>query len=193
MTLFAPTHRHYKGGLYRIIATGRVEADLTPVTIYQNEQGDVWTRPTDDFDGLAPDGVTRRFTPLDAADAAADTLVDAQFQRRVNDWAVTCFGPDVVADKVERNHRFLEESLELVQSLGCTRAEALELVDYVYGRPKGDPHQEVGGVVITLAALCNASGIDIATEGETELARIWGKIEQIRRKQATKPKGARPQ
>lgn len=115
------------------------------------------------------------------------------FQRRVDDWVRTCFGPEAAADKAERNHRFLEESLELVQSLGCTRDEAMDLVDYVYGRPVGDPPSEVGGVTVTLAALCNASGVDIATQAETELARIWTKVEQIRRKQATKPKGARPQ
>lgn len=58
------THQHYKGGLYRVIATGRIEADLTPVTIYDNEEGDVWVRPDYDFHAKAPDGVTDRFTAI---------------------------------------------------------------------------------------------------------------------------------
>lgn len=110
------------------------------------------------------------------------------FQDRVAPWMQACFGPEISADKVERNHRFLEESLELVQSLGCTKAEAQQLVDYVYGRPVGDPPQEVGGVRVTLAALCLAAGMDQDECAETELARIWTKVPQIRAKQAAKPK-----
>ena len=109
-------------------------------------------------------------------------------QTRVNQWIVAAFGQDVADDKTERNHRFLEESLELVQSLGCTYAEARQLVDYVYGRPQGEPSQEVGGVALTLSALCNAQGIEIDRAVEKELARVWEKIEKIRAKQAAKPK-----
>ena len=99
-----------------------------------------------------------------------------------------CFGQVIADDKVERNHRFLEEALELVQSTGCTADEAHKLVDYVYGRPIGDPPQEVGGVMVTLAALCLANNMNMHWAGEVELARIWGKIDQIRAKQAAKPK-----
>lgn len=110
------------------------------------------------------------------------------FQRRVAAWMVACFGEEISADRVERNHRFLEEAMELVQALGCTREEAIQLVDYVFARPIGEPSQEVGGVEVTLAALCNAAGLDKADAAETELSRIWGAIEKIRAKQAAKPK-----
>lgn len=110
------------------------------------------------------------------------------FQLRVMKWMLACFGPEISADRVERNHRFLEEALELVQACGCSKDEAHALVDYVYGRPVGEPHQEVGGVMITLAALCLANGLNMREAGEDELARIWTKIEQIRAKQASKPK-----
>ncbi len=110
------------------------------------------------------------------------------FQQRVQPWMMACFGPEISADRIERNHRFLEESLELVQSLGCTASEAHQLVDYVFGRPVGEPVQEAGGVMVTLAALCLASGLDMHACGETELARIWTKVEAIRAKQAAKPK-----
>ena len=110
------------------------------------------------------------------------------FQNRVQEWMGKCFGADIAADRIERNHRFIEEALELVQSNGCTRDEALELVHYVYNRPVGEIKQEVGGVLITLAALCSASEVDMQNAGEAELMRIWDKIEKIRAKQATKPK-----
>lgn len=110
------------------------------------------------------------------------------FQSRVAPWMQECFGPEISADIQERCHRFLEESLERVQSSGCTASEAHRLVDYVFGRPSGDKAQETGGVMVTLAALSLADGIDMHAAGETELVRIWGKIDKIRAKQAAKPK-----
>lgn len=106
------------------------------------------------------------------------------FQQRVAPWMARCFGTLISRDSVERNHRFLEESLELVQSLGCTASEAHQLVDYVFSRPIGEPNQETGGVMVTLAA-----GIDMHDAGETELERINEPmmIAKIRAKQATKP------
>lgn len=109
-------------------------------------------------------------------------------QNRVNKWVQKAFGPEIASDRTERNHRFLEESLELVQALGCTQSEVHQLVDYVYGRPDGDVNQEVGGVMITLMALCNAAEIDVTRASEKELDRIWENIEKIRAKQAAKPK-----
>ena len=110
------------------------------------------------------------------------------FQGRVAIWMEKCFGEEIAADGVERNHRFLEEAIELVQACGCTASEAHQLVDYVFGRLIGEKAQEVGGVMVTLAALCQAQVLDMKAAGETELARVWTKIEQIRAKQAAKPK-----
>lgn len=112
----------------------------------------------------------------------------APFQRRVRPWMQACFGEEISADRVERNHRFLEEALELAQANGCTRSEARQLVDYVFDRPLGEIGQEIGGVMVTLAALCLAVGEDMHVAGETELARIWTKVEAIRAKQAAKPR-----
>jgi len=111
-----------------------------------------------------------------------------QFQDRVCDWLVKCFGPEIASDKTERNHRFLEEALELVQSAGCTAEEARQLVEYVYGREPGKMEQEIGGVMLTLAALCLAHDFEMDDCGIVELARVWTKIDQIREKQASKPK-----
>ena len=116
---------------------------------------------------------------------------EGPFQSRVNDWMMVCFGPEIAADKLERADRFIEEALELSQTWPDFTAErAHALVDYVFNRPVGEPAQEVGGVMVTLAALCNTGGIDIETAAETELARVWTKVDAIRAKQAAKPTGS---
>lgn len=110
------------------------------------------------------------------------------FQERVNRWLIACFGIKIARDKTERNHRFLEEALELAQACECTKEEALQLVDYVFAREKGDIHQEVGGVMNTLAALCLVYDIDMINAGHIEIDRCWTKVDVIRAKQAAKPK-----
>ena len=53
-----PTHRHRKGGLYRLIARARIEATLEPCAVYVSVTDDLaWVRPEAEFQ----DG---RFTPL---------------------------------------------------------------------------------------------------------------------------------
>jgi NTP pyrophosphatase (non-canonical NTP hydrolase) len=111
-----------------------------------------------------------------------------KFQERVDRWLIACFGIVIARDETERNHRFLEEALELAQACDCTKEEALQLVDYVYGRDQGEIKQEVGGVMNTLAALCLARDIDMIEAGHIELDRCWTKVEKIRAKQAAKPK-----
>lgn len=111
----------------------------------------------------------------------------SNYQDGVARWTLACFGRKIANDPVERNHRFLEEALELVQSLHCSRDEAHQLVDYVFSRPVGEPGQEMGGVMLTLAALAQANGLVMQGCGEVELDRVWSKIKQIRAKQAGKP------
>jgi NTP pyrophosphatase (non-canonical NTP hydrolase) len=111
----------------------------------------------------------------------------SSFQSRVKPWLDKCFGVKEAGNIKERNHRFLEEALELVQAGGCNALEAHQIVDYVYARKKGEINQEVGGVMTTLAALCLANDVDMHAEGETELARIWKLVDQIRTKQESKP------
>lgn len=111
-----------------------------------------------------------------------------KFQQRVLEWMMACFSMEICRDRQERNHRFLEEALELVQALGCTRSEAHQLVDYTFDRPSGEPVQELGGVMVTVAALCYPNQLNMEEAAEIELARIWKKIEIIRAKQEAKPK-----
>lgn len=113
-------------------------------------------------------------------------------QNRVAAWMTECFGEEISSDKVERNDRFIEEALELAQATGYTADRAHALVRYVYGRPAGEPGQEVGGVMVTLAALCNVHGIDIEAEATREVDRITTPemVAKIRAKQASKPTGS---
>ncbi|MEJ6392608.1 DUF1653 domain-containing protein [Gymnodinialimonas sp. 2305UL16-5] len=54
-----PTHRHKKGGLYRVLAGGIDEAERKPVVIYDDREGQIWVRSAEEFwDG--------RFTQLDS-------------------------------------------------------------------------------------------------------------------------------
>lgn len=122
-------------------------------------------------------------SPLPAANVAS-------FQARVQPWMMACFGPEISADRLERNDRFIEEALELVQASSYPKERVLALVDYVYGRDQGEINQEVGGVMVTLAAHCLAHGVNMHEAAETELARIWTKVEKIRAKQAAKPTGS---
>ncbi|GFE51554.1 hypothetical protein So717_33070 [Roseobacter cerasinus] len=54
---WAPTHRHRKGGLYRVLAHGVLEADRSDAVIYDDAEGVIWIRARAEFE----DG---RFTPL---------------------------------------------------------------------------------------------------------------------------------
>lgn len=123
-------------------------------------------------------------------DEAALPEAVATFQERVAPWMLACFGEEIAADRLERNDRFIEEALELCQANGYDATRAHQLVDYVFSRPVGEKWNEVGGVMVTLAALCNTIGVDIDEAADRELARIWTKVEQIREKQKSKPKGS---
>lgn len=115
----------------------------------------------------------------------------SSFQKRVSDWMLECFGPEISDDRLERADRFIEEALELAQTIpGFTADRAHVLVDYVFRRPVGERGQELGGTMVTLAALCNTYHLCIEEEASRELARVWTKVDIIRAKQASKPNGS---
>lgn len=109
------------------------------------------------------------------------------YQERVDEWLRECFGDEVPYDKTQRNHRFLEEALELVQACNCSRQEAHKLVDYVFGRPRGEVRQEVGGVMLALSGLCTAQDVNMDACAESGLEEVWTRIPEIREKQERIP------
>ncbi len=60
-------YRHYKGGAYAIVGVGRLEADLSPVVVYEamRDRSLLWVRAADVFlEGVqTPAGTVSRFAP----------------------------------------------------------------------------------------------------------------------------------
>lgn len=196
--------------LDRIIAAHRILAtrtDATPVAVemvaelqlsaFLAGRGSIRTKANGNTHESSPGPTMDDYRRM-ARFALAEGQVDAtpvasmqDFQAETDQWMDVCFGSTIKADTLERDDRFIEECLELVQTNPAFTADrAHALVDYVFGRPVGEPFQETGGVMVTLAARSNAAGISIKDAAETELARIWTKVEAIRAKQATKPVGS---
>lgn len=94
------------------------------------------------------------------------------FQAGVAEWLGHCFLPSLYSNMTERGDRLLEEVLELLQAHEYDQSRVATLVAYVFGRPVGEPVQEVGGVMVTLAAYCAVAGLDMQAAGDAELARI---------------------
>lgn len=109
------------------------------------------------------------------------------FQARCMKWILAWLPSNLVWNKQERNQRFLEEALELVQSLDMDVFTAHRLVDYVFNRPPGEPKQELGGVMNTLGLLAETNSMSMWQDGEAELVRCWNNIDKIREKQKAKP------
>lgn len=109
------------------------------------------------------------------------------FQVRCLKWILTWLNSNMIYNKQERNQRFLEEALELVQSLDMDRETAHKLVNYIFDRPKGEPKQELGGVMNTLAILSEINSMSMWEAAEKELSRCWNNIEKIKDKQKLKP------
>ena len=110
------------------------------------------------------------------------------YQARVWAWVLEVFARDVGSNYRERALRFLEEAIELAQAAGLGADQAHGLVDYVFGRPKGEASKEVGWVMVTLASLCAAMGLDLNEAAQAELDRIWQPdvVDKVRRRQAEK-------
>jgi len=119
-------------------------------------------------------GSPSRTAALDAAIAALAVRpsVAQSFQADVAAWMDQCFQPSLYSDMTERGDRLMEEVLELLQAHGYDSARVPTLVNYVFGRPVGEPAQEVGGVMVTLAAYCSVAGLSMQADGQAELDRI---------------------
>lgn len=115
-------------------------------------------------------------------------MTEQSFQEGVARWMEKAFIPSLYSNITERCDRALEELLELLQSLGYDASRVATLVDYVYNRPVGDPNQEVGGTMVTLAALCHVADINMERQAWRELERIEQPevMEKIRSKQLAK-------
>lgn len=96
-------------------------------------------------------------------------------QQEVADWCAAAFGADHANSIPQRGVRLLEEAIELYQAAGGAEEMARRLVTFVFARPFGAIGQEVGGVSLTLLALCQAAGISAEAEEVREFARVLAK------------------
>ena len=124
---------------------------------------------------------------MKTSQVSTDNIYD--LQKETADWVVETFGEASSNDIVERPLRFLEEALELVQAVGLSKEEVLNIVNYVYDRPVGETFQEIGGVLLTLSALASAVNVSLGDAWTIELARAKANVDKILAKQASKPKG----
>ena len=72
---------------------------------------------------------------------------DLTLQAGLVEWATHAFGRQTVDDQRQRAMRCLEEAVELAQALGLDEAACHRQVSHTYGRPVGEPSQEVAGVI----------------------------------------------
>lgn len=141
-----------------------------------------------DYVSLSIDGENAHL--LDESDIER-ALLAGSYQDRVAAWVETCFGESSdPRRKTRRAHRFAEEAIEFLQSIGIPKEHVLQLVDYVYSRPEGDPVQELGGVMVTLCGAATAHDLDVNECAEKELARVWTKVDALRSKNATQDKSS---
>lgn len=107
-------------------------------------------------------------------------------QERIVDWAYKTFDHDCVHDLDERILRFFEEAVELAQSCNLPKEVAHQMIDHIYSLKVGELHQEIGGVIVSLAVLCHAHNESMLGNAETEYNRCILNIEKIRNKQKQK-------
>lgn len=91
------------------------------------------------------------------------------------DWARRCFGAEHVSNPRIRGLRMVEEAIELCQALDVPKDKVLMAVETVYSRPVGDAEQEIGGVLMTVAVLCESLGLEQEGLMERELTRVLAK------------------
>jgi len=106
--------------------------------------------------------------------------MEDNLEKRVEDWVSTRIGVQYTSAK-ERAMRLLEEAVELAQSENITWNQAVAQIHYVYGRSKGEPEQEAGGVAVCLLGWCAAHKTTLQEIALREIERIEAKpLNEIR-------------
>lgn len=86
-------------------------------------------------------------------------------------WATRVFGSCTSSIK-ERALRLLEESIEVAQAAGLSEDTVRRMVDRVYFRSMGNLREEMGGLLVTALAMCEALGVDGDELERDEMERV---------------------
>jgi len=81
-------------------------------------------------------------------------------------------GYECFNNKHERVLRATEEIVEAAQCLEIPEEQVHLLIKRVYSRPVGEIEQEIGGVGVTVLALCESLGVSFQELTEREVTRI---------------------
>ena len=92
--------------------------------------------------------------------------------KRVGKWMDSVFTHGLRFNARERGLRVMEEANEFGQALNVSRLDAMNVVDHVFSREKGEPSQEAAGLLVTLLAACGKLGIDPEMAFLKEMERI---------------------
>jgi hypothetical protein len=108
-------------------------------------------------------------------------------QAQIFAWTQRAFSEAQAISLPQRALRLLEEAVEAFQSVGGDPAMAHRLVDYVFSRPIGVLHQELGGVSVCVLALAAAAGLSADVEEHREVQRVLSKpISEFTQRNAAK-------
>jgi hypothetical protein len=100
-------------------------------------------------------------------------------------------------DRFERSDRFLEKVIELLFELNYSPARITAMINFVRNESEALDYEDeveinryIGGVMVTLSALCTSQGIDLSECSSNELARITKESSRKAKKKDTKPHGS---
>lgn len=110
----------------------------------------------------------------------------SDLQQRFDAWLRDTMGSEIANDVGERNWRFAEEAVELLQACGMKVEDLLRVVATVYEKEPGDPAVEIGDVLCCLYPLATARGYCVETLAEHTLRRNYDNQERIRAKHVAK-------
>ncbi len=163
------------------VIAARVALNAFPARTPEPVLADLVRRLLDDHDAKRDVNESVKAVRL----ALTEVIQPEPFQARCQKWLDVVTKGDAT-DLAERRARFLEEALELVQSLDMSLIEVIQLAAYVFGRPAGEPAQEYGGMFTTAMVLAQYTGHDLMGCGQVELDRCWDPkvIEKIRGKRS---------
>lgn len=117
-----------------------------------------------------------------------DDLGLKEIESRVDIWLRDCVGHEVADNLEERNNRFCEEALELLQACGYTRQQIDAMADVVYSKsPSTDIAGACADVMVCLMPLARARQIDLTTALRETIKRNWANSNAIREKNRHKP------